>query len=40
MKKLWMIAAFVLAALMIGGCGMFQVMDGDGMAEFMMEWTE
>ena len=31
MKNLWMIAAFVLTALMIGGCGMFQVMDGDGM---------
>ena len=28
MKNLWMIAAFVLTALMIGGCGMFQVMDG------------
>ena len=30
-KNLWMIAAFVLTALMMGGCGMFQVMDGDGM---------
>lgn len=31
MNKLWIIAAFVVTALLIGGCGMFQVMDGDGM---------